>query len=191
MLEIEMKFPGADLAALERLLADWGARPEPAIEEADTYFNSSDPHRDFARTDEALRLRQVGPANFVTYKGPKRGTQTKTRTEIEVPLGEGEQAARDFASILTHLGYRFVAVVRKRRRVYHLEREGFPVQVCLDEVDGLGRFAEVEIMAPEEQLEAGKAALLRAAAALGLSEEERRSYLELLLARQSGERKGP
>jgi adenylate cyclase class 2 len=190
MLEIEMKFPGVDVAALERLLAAWGARPDRPVEEADSYFNSPDPHRDFARTDEALRLRQVGPANFVTYKGPKRGTQTKTRTEIEVPLGDGEQAARDFAAILTHLGYRFVAVVRKRRRVYHLQRDGFPLQVCLDDVEGLGRFAEVEIMAPEEQLDAARAVLLRTAAALGLSGEERRSYLELLLA-QAGERTGP
>jgi adenylate cyclase class 2 len=191
MLEIEMKFPDADFAALERLLAAWGARPDRPVEEADSYFNSSDPHRDFARTDEALRLRQVGPANFVTYKGPKRGTQTKTRTEIEVPLGDGEEAARDFAAVLTHLGYRFVAVVRKRRRISHLERDGFPLQVCLDEVEGLGRFAEVEIMAPEEQLDSARSVLLRTATALGLQGEERRSYLELLLARRDGERKSP
>jgi adenylate cyclase class 2 len=191
MLEIEMKFPGVDFASLEQTLADWGARPDRPIQEADSYFNSTDPHRDFARTDEALRLRQVGPANFVTYKGPKRGTQTKTRTEIEVPLGDGEQVAQDFARILTHLGFRFVAVVRKRRRIYHLEREGFSLQVCLDEVDGLGRFAEVEIMAPEEQLEAARTVLLRTTASLGLSGEERRSYLELLLSRQASERKSP
>jgi adenylate cyclase class 2 len=191
MLEIEMKFPGVDFATLERLLTEWGAHPDPAIQETDSYFNTTDPHRDFARTDEALRLRQVGPANFVTYKGPKIGTQTKTRTEIEVPLGEGEQVARDFASVLTHLGYRFVAVVRKQRRLYRLQREGYALEVCLDEVDGLGRFAEVEIRAPQDQLEPARAVLLRTAADLGLSGEERRSYLELLLTRQSSERKTP
>jgi adenylate cyclase class 2 len=187
MLEIEQKFARADFAAVERRLKEWGAEPAEEHNEADHYFNA--PDRDFARTDEALRLRQVGSSNFVTYKGPKRGTQTKTRTEIEVPLGDGEQVAQDFARVLTHLGFRFVAVVRKQRRLYRLEREGFAVEVCLDEADGLGRFAEVEIRAPEEQLEPARAVLLRTAAALGLAGEERRSYLELLLNRQAGERK--
>src|ERR671922_2772590 len=104
MLEIEMKFPVPDFADLQRRLAEWGSVPATVREDADEYFNA--PDRDFARTDEALRLRRIGPANFVTYKGPKRDPQTKTRTEIEVPLAEGDRAAADFAQILIHLGYR-------------------------------------------------------------------------------------
>jgi adenylate cyclase class 2 len=180
MLEVEMKFAGADLDRLERRLAEGGARADPPRNDADHYFNA--PDRDFARTDEALRLRRIGPANFVTYKGPKRDATTKTRTEIEVPLVEGDRVAEDFARLLTHLGYRPTAIVRKRRRVYHLERGGFPVEICLDEVEGLGRFAELEVQAPEEQLEAARAAVQQLAAELGLTASERRSYLELLLA---------
>jgi adenylate cyclase class 2 len=179
MLEVEMKFAGADFDALTRLLGEWGAREQPSREEADEYFNA--PDRDFARTDEALRVRRVGAAALVTYKGPKRDRQTKTRTEIEVPLGEGEGAAADFRRLLTHLGYRPVAVVRKRRRVFHLARDGFALEIALDEVDGLGRFAEIEIQAPESQLEPARTTLLRTAAELGLAHSERRSYLELLL----------
>jgi len=180
MLEVEMKFPDADFVLVEKRLAEWGAREAVQRQEADHYFNA--PDRDFGQTDEALRLRRVGQANFVTYKGPKRDSQTKTRTEVEVPLAEGDPAADGFARILTHLGYRAVAVVRKQRRIYHLEQDGFSLEVCLDEVDGLGRFVELEIQAPEEQLEPAQAVLLRLAAALGLSRTERRSYLELLLA---------
>src|SRR5947209_17887295 len=88
MLEVEMKFPGADFARLERSLSEWGATADPPLEEADHYFNS--PDRDFAVTDEALRLRRIGSTNRVTYKGPKRGNVGKTRTEIEVPLAEGD-----------------------------------------------------------------------------------------------------
>jgi adenylate cyclase class 2 len=180
MLEVEMKFPGADFDAAERRLAEWGAVAEAAVCEADHYFNA--PDRDFARTDEALRLRRIGPANFVTYKGPKQGTRGKTRTEVEVPLAEGDRVADDFRRLLVHLGYRPVAVVSKRRRLYRLRREGFDLEVCLDEVEGLGRFAEVEIRAPAEQAEAAQEVLRRTAADLGLPEkEERRSYLELLL----------
>jgi adenylate cyclase class 2 len=181
MLEVEMKFSGVAFGPLERRLAEWDARPEPPRHDADHYFNA--PDRDFARTDEALRLRRIGSANFVTYKGPKRDATTKTRTEIEVPLAEGDRAAEDFIRLLTHLGYRPVAVVRKRRRVYHLQRGGFPVEICLDEVDRLGQFAELEVQAPKEQLEAARAVLQQLAAELGLTANERRSYLELLLAR--------
>jgi adenylate cyclase class 2 len=184
MLEIEMKFPGADFPALERRLSEWGAVAEPAIDEADHYFNA--PDRDFAVTDEALRLRRIGPANRVTYKGPKRGTSGKTRTEIEVPLADGDAVAADFSRLLQSLGYRPVAVVKKRRRIFQLQRGGFALEICLDEVEGLGRFAEVEIVALEEQLAAARNILLETAAALGLSGEQRRSYLELLLAAREG-----
>jgi adenylate cyclase class 2 len=180
MLEVEMKFPISDFAALERRLAEWGAGPAEALDEADHYFNA--PDRDFARTDEALRLRRIGPANFVTYKGPKRDLQTKTRTEIEVPVAAGDRPAEDFMRLLQQLGYRPPAVVRNRRRIYRLTRDGYAVEVCLDDVAKVGRFAEIEIQAPEEQLDAARQALLATAAALGLANSERRSYLELLLA---------
>lgn len=183
MLEVEMKFAVADLAVPERILLAWGARAESPREDVDQYFNSPDPNRDFAQTDEALRLRRIGPANLVTYKGPKRDTRTKTRLEIEVPLASGEQAAADFARLLQHLGYRPVAVVRKRRRIHHLERSGFLLEACLDEVDQLGRFVELEIQAPEERMAAAQAALQQVAQELGLTQSERRSYLELLLLR--------
>jgi adenylate cyclase class 2 len=183
MLEVEMKFTNVDFPSLERQLAEGGAHEQTARTDADHYFNG--PDRDFARTDEALRIRRIGAANFVTYKGPKRDPQTKTRTEIEVPLAEGDEAAVNFARLLQHLGYRPVAVVRKRRRVFHWKRNGFDLEVCLDEVDGLGRFAELEIQAPEEQLEAARAVLLLTAASLGLTHSERRSYLELLLSTRS------
>jgi adenylate cyclase class 2 len=156
------------------------AGPEERTD-TDHYFNA--PDRDFARTDEALRQRSIGPANFVTYKGPKLDPRTKTRTEIEVALATGEEAAADFRRLLTHLGYRFVAVVRKRRALYHLDREGFALEACLDEVEGLGPYAELEIQASEGQLGQAREALLRAAEALGLTTSERRSYLEMLLER--------
>src|SRR3989449_7025828 len=129
MLEVEMKFPVRDFAAVESRLAQANARGISTRQDIDQYFNA--PDRDFARTDEALRLRRIGPANYVTYKGPKRDLQTKTRTEIEVPLADGDGAAEDFQRLLTHLGYRPVAVVRQSRRRFHLQRDGFPLEVSL------------------------------------------------------------
>lgn len=179
MLEIEQKFAHADLPAIERRLTEWGARRGEEHTEADHYFNA--PDRDFAKTDEAFRLRRIGATNFLTYKGPKRPGAVKIRTELEIALRDGDEAAQEMIQLLTHLGYRSVAIVRKHRRQYHLVREGLALTVCLDEVERLGRFAEVEILAPEEQVETARTVLAQTAANLGLTELERRSYLGMLL----------
>ena len=184
MLEVEVKYAGAEFAAVERRLHQWGAAEDPPRTDADHYFNA--PDRDFAATDEALRLRRIGERNFVTYKGPKRDAQTKTRTEIEVAIAPGDAAAADFSRLLVQLGYRPVAVVRKARRLFHLHRGGFALEVTLDDVEGVGRFAELEIQAPEEEFDAARGVLLQTAGELGLSASERRSYLELLLAARGG-----
>lgn len=182
MLEIEQKFANADFAAIEMRLTEWKAHRGEELTEADHYFNA--PDRDFARTDEAFRLRRIGSANFLTYKGPKHPGAVKVRTELEIPLCEGDEAAEQFMRLLSHLGYRAVAVVRKQRRTFHLERGDFSLTICLDEVEKLGRFAEVEIIATEEQVEAARSVLADTAAELGLTNLERRSYLNLLLAVQ-------
>jgi adenylate cyclase class 2 len=179
MFEVEMKFPALDAAALEERLRRLGAREAEARSEVDVYFNA--PDRDFARTDEALRLRRIGETNFVTYKGPKLDARTKTRAEIEVAFADGAKSADDFAQLLTRLGYRATAEVRKERRRFHLTWEGLSFEISLDSVAEVGSFVEVEILADQEGLEPARAALLRLAEALELTDSERRSYLELLL----------
>jgi adenylate cyclase class 2 len=187
MLEIEQKYARADFALLERRLTEWGAALGESHEEADHYFNA--PDRDFARTDEAFRLRRVGSANYLTYKGPKQKAEAKVRTELEVSIQPGDDAADDMTRLLTYLGYRFVAVVKKRRRTAALERGGFAFTVCLDEVDGLGRFAEVEVLAPDERRADAERALAGLAGELGLSDVERSSYLGLVLSARPPEAK--
>jgi pantoate--beta-alanine ligase len=185
MLEIEQKYHHVDHDNLERQLRAQGAAFAGEHVEEDHYFNA--PDRDFARTGEAFRLRRIGQANFLTFKSPKRQAVVKVRPELEVPLPEGDEAAANHAELLRRLGYRPVAVVRKRRRSYALEREGLAVTLCLDAVDDLGSFAEVEVLAPEVQADAAQAALQTVAAELGLTEVEPRAYLTLLLgARAAG-----
>ncbi len=189
MLEIEQKFADADFADLERRLAALGVKDYVVRQEEDHYHNA--PDRDFKSTGEAFRLRRVGQANFLTYKGPRRDPAVKIRPELEIALRDGDTAADEMLQLLRYLGYRPVAVVRKRRRIAHLKRKGYDLDICLDEIAELGRFAEVEILAPEEGLEAARAVLLETAAELGLSRVEQRSYLTLLLAkREAGEAGG-
>jgi adenylate cyclase, class 2 len=180
MLEVEMKFPVPSVEPVVSRIQQLGATLTKTLHESDQYFNA--PDRDFAKTDEALRIRRIGAEHaLVTYKGPKRDAQTKTRAEIEVPLGSGEQNVDAFSRLLVCLGYRPVAAVSKDRRIYVLKRDGFTLEVCLDRVAEVGEFVELEIQAPEEQLNAARQVLLQVAAELELRDSERRSYLELLL----------
>lgn len=182
MLEVEMKFRLADWLPVIARLGEWGAEANPPRKDTDHYFNA--PDRDFAQTDEAVRVRRIGTVNVLTYKGPKIDTATKTRTEIELKLAEGPTPAADAVRFLSALGYRPVAVVSKTRTVYRFQRHGFPIEVCLDDVGVIGKFVEVEVMAEPSQMEAAKAAVMTTAGELGLSEQERRSYLRLLLEKK-------
>ena len=178
--EVEQKFRLADPAALEARLRAIAVALAAQIEQADRYF--AHPSRDFAATDEALRIRSVGERNWVTYKGPKIDRTTKTRRELELPIEPGESGAARFAELFAALGFTPVATVRKRRRKAALDWRGEHVEIVLDEVDELGQFCEMEISADDARLDAARAALADLARELRLTDVERRSYLEMLLA---------
>jgi adenylate cyclase class 2 len=180
MLEIEVKYLPTDIPMLRARLAALQATPQAPRTEADRYFNA--PDRDFAVTGEAFRLRQVGDQNLVTWKGPKLDRQTKTREEIEIPFAAGPEPAADLAKLLTRLGYREVGAVRKQREVFALSRDGFAATVSIDTVEGLGVFAEVEIVAAPAEFERAKAVVLALAGEVGLEQVEPRSYLTMKLA---------
>jgi adenylate cyclase class 2 len=93
--EVEQKYPLADVAAVEAALARLGATWHGTVEQVDRYFNH--PCRDFAATDEALRLRRTGEALAITWKGPRLDATAKTRRELELPLAEAAVPAAALA----------------------------------------------------------------------------------------------
>jgi len=181
--EVEQKFLVHDLHALEVRLAALGATISPPQREVDLYFGH--PGRDFAMTDEALRIRRVGESNSITYKGPKIDAATKTRREIDLPLPSGKETADAWETLLGALGFTPHGKVRKHRRKAKLPWQGREVEASLDEVDWVGNYVELELLASVEDLEASKACIASLAAELGLSQNERRSYLELMLNRRT------
>jgi adenylate cyclase class 2 len=183
VLEVEVRYRTADRAGVISQLVGWGAELAQDRTDVDLYFNPAD--RDLKASDEAFRLRRVGQTNCLTYKGPKRDAETKTRTEIEIPLGDGDETAADAERMLLALGFRPVVTVRKKRQVYRFARGGFDLEACFDDVELVGPFVELEILAPEEQYEPAKAVLLATAAQLGLTEKETRSYLGMVLEAQA------
>lgn len=177
--EVEQKYPLVDAIAVESRLRALGAREGDVLTQVDQYFNH--PARDFGKTDEALRLRQVGELNYITYKGPKLDRNSKTRRELELPLPGGASSKDSFAEMLLALGFRPVAEVRKLRRIFHLRWQDREVEIALDQVESLGTFLEIELTANEATLDAAKLCLESLANELQLPANERRSYLELLL----------
>jgi len=179
LYEVENKFPVDDLESMAERLGALGARFGAAVEQVDHYL--AHPARDFAQTDEALRIRRVGDTNLVTYKGPKIDRATKTRHELELPLGAGAALTPQYVQLLQALGFRSVAEVRKRRRCARFSWRQWHVEATLDEVAELGLFMELEIQADAAALADAQASLVALAAELGLAVVERRSYLEMLL----------
>lgn len=176
--EVEIKFAVGDLTEIVPKLDQLKATFSEPVLQIDRYF--AHPVRDFASTDEALRIRSVADENCITYKGPKIDATTKTRREIELPLASGSGPADEFAELLHVLGFQPVAEVRKQRQIADLVWQSFPVEIALDSVHQVGTFVELEIAADEASLEQARESLEDLAGHLGLADSERRSYLELL-----------
>jgi adenylate cyclase class 2 len=181
--EVEAKYPLTNSAQIRRRLVELGAVPGSPLAQCDTYF--AHPVRDFARTDEAFRLRTVGEHNALTYKGPLVDKQTKTREEIEIPIESGAGAARQMAEMLHALGFRAVRSVEKTRQPFRLSWQKREFELALDTVEGLGEFLEIETQADAAEWEMARDTLLALASDLGLQQSERRSYLQLLLERDA------
>ncbi len=180
--EVELKFPVDDPRIPLLKLMNLGAVKQSTIEQRDTYF--SHPCRSFAETNEALRIRRIGDENRITYKGPIIDQETKMRREIELPFQSGQTAGRKLHDLLETLGFGMVHSVVKTRETYDLTWQQRHCEVCVDTVEGLGTFMEVETLAEELSLDDAKQTILKLAAVLGLSKPERRSYLTMLIQQQ-------
>jgi len=172
MIEVEVKVPASLDDAEERLR---GLGAERAVEktQVDTYFTA--PHRDFAETDEALRVRRENGDAYVTYKGPKMDETTKTREEHETGVADADTARAVFES----LGFEVFGTVEKHRRVYELDG----ATVALDDVEGLGEYVEVEVeRTVDEDADTARKAVFSALERIGLDPDDSvtDSYLELL-----------
>jgi|UniRef100_A0A7C3SNL2 adenylyl cyclase CyaB, putative len=133
--EVELKYRCAEPEEVLRRLESLGARHVGDYHQEDIYFQH--PCRDFASSDEALRVRISEEGVELTYKGPRGQLPGgKSREELIVPVGNLEC----LLELLKRLGFQEIARVRKRRRVFLVEG----AEVSLDYVEGLGAFVELE-----------------------------------------------
>jgi adenylate cyclase class 2 len=193
MYEVEMKVR-VDGAGVRERLADAGASRSATVFQEDTYYDA--PHRAFAETDEALRVRReavlgadaplgvdavadaLEDGSFdarVTYKGPLVDDASKTREEFETGVADGATMARVFEE----LGFSAAATVAKRRERWTLSG----VTVTVDDVADLGTFVEAETETDADGVDAGRERVADALGMLDLDPDAqiRTSYLGLLL----------
>ncbi len=182
--EIEQKYRCPDHSAVTARLVQLGATASPAVAQEDTYL--SHPSRDFAKSGDALRVRRVGNHNAVTYKGPKHEGPTKTRLELEIPFASGSGNLDKLLHLFDALGFEQVLTIRKARTPYHFVFQGRPLEIVLDDAEGLGTFVEVETIAErQEDLPDAQKAVIQVSRLLGLTDLESRSYLRMALERRA------
>lgn len=176
MIEVEVKARIDNFEDMERKLNELGAEKTKTEFQEDVYFNS--PVVDFAKTDEALRIRTTRENGtekiFITYKGPKIDKKSKTRKEIEMGIEDSEKCAGIFEAI----GFKKVRAVRKNRQYF--SHRNF--EISLDDVEGLDPYMEIEIALEDgSDYNDAQNSIFELFEKLGITEGfERTSYLELL-----------
>ncbi len=136
-MEIEAKVIVDDLESVAQALLRIGAEGRGAISQRDIYF--TDEYGRLLMLGCGLRIRQQsGDVNqtVITFKGPIVKGPFKIRPEIEVEVGDADAMRK----LLEGLGYRMMIEIRKHRQSWRLG----DCEICLDEVEGLGKFVEVE-----------------------------------------------
>jgi len=181
--EVEVKARVED-RELARKIEAIGGRFVREVAQEDLYFRH--PCRDLRERDEALRLRREGKNYTLTFKGRRVGKGAKMRAELEVRVGDFDEAV----ALLERLGFEKAFVIKKRRREFALDE----AIIALDSVEGLGEFVEIEMMATAEEgkgelqrMESFKKKLFSMSDRLGIPKGQltTESYLELLASKSS------
>ena len=141
-LEVEAKFKVKDLESIEQTLIDMGAEFVHIVRQTDTYFSS----RKVMRKGTGMRIRKEktseGEVTWITFKGPRQRGEFKSRLEIELEVDNSEKAI----ALLNELTLSPTLVIDKLRKIYEINQ----CQVCLDKVNRLGMFIEIE--GPNDQV---------------------------------------
>ena len=173
MIEVEVKAHVKKISKIEQVIQQENAQYLKTVHQRDIYFKH--PARNFAKTDEALRIRHEEHAQArVTYKGPKLDRKSKSREEFELKINKPEILEQIFVK----LDYIPVTGVEKIRKLYKLG----DMMISLDKVKDVGDFIEVELEAVSKDDYKDKRNLILSKLekwGIQKSQRERLSYLEL------------
>ena len=190
-VEIKVRIENPDLMR-KKFKENHGSYKFSLIHE-DTYYNMPKELRDFKQTDEALRIRKSLKYDknktekeqesnyFLTYKGKKMDTSTKTREEIDLKIEDLEKMKR----ILNVLGFQEILTVKKERELHEFEFKNHSIEALIDYLPILKQyFIEVEYLTEfSDKIDESKEILFDFLSVLGIRKEESitKSYLELII----------
>ncbi len=174
MKEIEAKSRVADPDGFRELLKSKDFKLISSGTNENNYY--TDPAGAFITDRVCLRLRRKDNETVFKLK-PKRKQERDVAVIDEIEFKVDDLHKMD--QTLKGLGYLKAVAFEKNRETY--ERDG--LKVCLDSVEGLGCFAELEVMSDDEEKAINK--INSTSQELSLNEREQHNYRDLLLLKDN------
>ena len=186
MHEVEVKARVTDLGAVIASLAEQGCVLSPVVEERDTlYARVVGTLDEYNRNADFLRIRERGDGKviFTLKHHPERHEGRPDSMPLEHETEIGSRDEMEHALLL--MGYHEAVRVSKVRRKGRFGKW----EVCLDEVEGLGAFIELEELTDGKETGRVMEEMRAFLRALGIPEEDLgadRYDIALLKARAKG-----
>ena len=164
MREIEVKAKVTDKEAVKKQLEKLGCVFLEPIRQEDSVSSLPDiPFEVFKPDINLLRIRKENGKVIFTLKRPQKNEQDALEHETEI------KSASEMDAAIKLLGYeKMVEVVKTRQAVKYQN-----YTICLDEVDGLGSFIEVETFSNDGDPEKIQEEIFKFILSLGIKPEER------------------
>jgi len=196
MYEVEIKVRIQDLEEIRDIIRFNGGSYKISLLHEDTYFNMPKELRDFKNTDEAIRLRKseefdkndddilLNSKCYLTYKGKKIDSYSKTRQEIEVKVDNFD----NMKEILKVLGFQEVLTIQKERELFVLLYQDEKIEILLDYIPLLHQYfmeLEMAVSSPQE-IDDARGILFKLLERFNINKDDsiRKSYLELIIENQ-------
>lgn len=139
MREIEVKAKLREKETLLQKASDMGIKFGPAIVQDDTTYETTIPKDD--PNWNIFRIRKQDGKNILTMKF-KASSRSRDNHERETIIDQPEEVV----VMLERVGYKFGVRIKKLRQFAKYN----DLELCIDEVEGLGSFIEIEKLADDE-----------------------------------------
>jgi adenylate cyclase, class 2 len=133
-MEIEVRARINDLKGIEKSIVGFGANLVKEKKQIDKYYGEINLYEKLGYSF-LMRVRSEGDENFLTYKGAESKIDGVWE-EYEFSI-DNELMAK---AMLKSMGLDEIIEVKKNRIEYKLD----DLTICLDEIEGLGSFIEIE-----------------------------------------------
>ncbi len=172
MREVELKAKVADLISLEHTLLALGATFEKELVQKDRIFTHKYPRPE--NSSNILRIREQEDKYYFTLKSKLNNSLDNIEKEVTI------DNPSELADLLGIIDFEQIVEITKTRKFYKYKT----YTVCLDQVEGLGEFIEIEAMVADDDTSDVQSELKKVFESLGILEEQiiMKGYTSLMLA---------